>query len=149
MKVNMHAPAPPEYPFLGNCWEWTAARDEHGYGKFSIGGVPVRAHRFALFGVSAQAAKLCACHLCDNPSCVRPSHLFAGTNQENVADKIRKGRQARLKGEDSHRALLTEEQVREIRSLNGVVSGRELARRFGVTPAAICNIQKRRVWTHI
>lgn len=75
-------------------------------------------------------------HTCDNPSCVRPTHLFLGAQADNVADCAKKGRrnQTRYKKLDA-------EQRAEIKSLyaTGEYSLAELGRRFGVTYQAIRN----------
>ena len=89
-------------------------------------------------------------HRCDNPPCVRPDHLFLGTNKDNVDDKMAKGRHKCPHGTDHHRAKLTEDQVREIRRLRS--AGEEikpLAKRFGVTHPLISAIANRRIWKHV
>lgn len=77
------------------CWNWTAAKI-CGYGAFSALGEQ-RAHRVAyrLF-VGEIPEGLYVLHKCDNPKCIRPDHLFLGTQQDNVDDKVAKGRQSRL-----------------------------------------------------
>lgn len=78
------------------CWEWTAALDGRGYGKFKVRSYTlVQSHRFAYereFGPIANGQRIC--HRCDNPLCVRPSHLFAGTAADNTQDMLAKGRGA-------------------------------------------------------
>lgn len=84
------------------------------------------------------------CHHCDNKPCVRPDHLFLGTNQDNVDDAVAKGiiKATRARGERSGNAKLTDSDVAEIRRLHlprvhpTRGTGRstsELARRFGIT----------------
>jgi len=76
------------------CWEWTGAI-RGGYGAVVINKKCYRAHRVAWvirFGDIPNG--MCVCHHCDNPRCVRPDHLWLGTQQENQEDKIRKGRQS-------------------------------------------------------
>jgi hypothetical protein len=77
------------------CLEWQAGCDKNGYGKFSLGGKAVRAHRAAweIAHGPIPEGKL-ACHKCDNPSCVDDDHLFLGTDADNMADRDAKERQA-------------------------------------------------------
>lgn len=132
----------------GECWEWTGAKLRHGYGVFTLfHRRPIKSHRMAyLLEVGGIPAGLCVLHECDNPSCVRPSHLFLGTNVDNIADKVRKGRQT--KGERNPRAKLTKRQVDAIRAeyVPYKVAAPELANRYGVRPKAIYEIVWGNCW---
>jgi hypothetical protein len=75
------------------CWEWTAATNKHGYGTFQFEGRLQKAHRVAWqLSMGSVPDGLFVLHRCDNPSCVRLTHLFLGTQRDNVRDAMRKGR---------------------------------------------------------
>jgi hypothetical protein len=77
------------------CWEWTGTRDDAGYGKFEYLTVTYRVHRLSWSLENGSIPDgLLICHNCDNPPCVRPDHLFLGTQQDNVDDMWDKGRAA-------------------------------------------------------
>ena len=75
------------------CWEWTDGCDGDGYGVVGAGGKTVRAHRVAwevAHGPIPDGVHVL--HQCDNPPCINPAHLFLGTQADNMADKVAKGR---------------------------------------------------------
>lgn len=75
------------------CWEWQAGRYPTGYGQFYYQGHKIGAHKFAyLTEVGPVPDGMYVCHKCDNPCCVRPDHLFLGTNSDNQFDAVSKGR---------------------------------------------------------
>ena len=81
------------------CWEWTGSLKQSGYGFLIIKGKCVRAHRFSYYLRNPHAARESfICHSCDNPKCVNPDHLFAGSPQDNVNDMIGKNRKRNRNG---------------------------------------------------
>lgn len=132
----------------GPCVEWPHGKDAEGYGLLWIpGDNNRRAHRIAYQEYrGAIPDGQVVCHTCDNRACVNPWHLFLGTQADNIADKVAKGRQAR--GETSGQAKLSWDKVGEIRRLyfEKGVSAAELARRFSVTPENISSITRGLTW---
>src|SRR3990167_9655999 len=80
-----------------NCWNWIGGKTVAGYGCFKLDGRNYLTHRLVYAWTYGPFAKgLNVCHKCDNPSCVRPDHLFLGTYSENMQDASRKGRLSNL-----------------------------------------------------
>lgn len=127
------------------CWEWLGGLDEDGYGYFYIPGTS-RAHRASwLLFVGPIPTDHSVCHHCDNRRCVRPTHLFVGTNAVNMADKIAKQRHSR--GTQIGNSKLTEGQVLEIRG--SIAPTGELSRRFNVHRNSISAIRNGTKWKHL
>lgn len=138
---------------LADCWEWCGKADGHGYGVFVVMNRQLRAHRYAweiTFGPIP--AGLNVCHHCDNPPCIRPEHLFVGTQVDNMQDAKAKGRMSmpprrtgdahwsrqrpelRVRGQRHGNSKLTDQQVVELcRLFNAGVPRPTLARQFGIS----------------
>jgi len=130
------------------CWIWTAGTTD-GYGRFSVEGKLVYAHRWAYEWHREplppyKVGGLQLDHLCHNRACVNPAHLELVTSKENS----RRGDSG--PGEACGAAKLTEDEVLEIRARSAFGdSQEELGLRFGVTRRQIWNIIHRKSWTHI
>lgn len=173
-KVNREGPVPRHRPELGPCWIWTGAvHHSRGYGLVWQPNTKLLAHRVAWeLSVGPIPVPLQVCHHCDNRVCVNPSHLFLGTQLDNVRDCIAKGRRGstaggkypqgdahwtrrnperRLHGTRSPHAKLDDQTVIEIRALYaaGGISQPQLAHRFGVRQGTISFILSRKTWKHL
>jgi hypothetical protein len=155
-----------------SCWLWTGSTDWR-YGSIWIDGRLVKAHRVA-WELTYGPIPLGQLVLprCDVTLCVRPDHLFLGTQHENLIDASRKGRSAAQRypdrigvhlrnwsqdhperirrGEQNNKAKLTSVKVREIRkAAAGGTNCSDLGRTYGVSRVAVANIVKRKVWRHV
>ena len=131
-----------------DCWLWTDKPDTYGYGQFCLNGKKPRAHRvsYELFEGKIPDG-LIVRHTCHRPLCVNPAHLIVGTQQDNMDDRQRAGRQA--KGETNGRAKLPDSAVREIRDLAGRFTQREIGEMYGVSQQQISLIINNKTWKEI
>lgn len=130
------------------CWNWRGATNR-GRASINIGGTPKNAAVVSWeMAVGAVPSGMVICHKCDNPRCVRPDHLFLGTQRDNIHDAISKGRLKNppvMRGEDSPAAKLNWEIVRQIRS-NTRDTLATMATRYGVCIATVGNIKNHKIW---
>jgi hypothetical protein len=130
----------------GKCWRWRHALDKDGYGKFQLNvpgsskQVHVRAHQFSLFLATGEWKNLTQ-HRCHHEWCVRPTHIFWGTQRANVLDALQRG---------TFRSVLKEEQVREIKFfLQHGASALAVARRFKISRCTVYQIKNGKTWRWI
>lgn len=142
-----------------DCWPWTASTDGRGYGQmkspFMIDGNKARrnlkAPRISLMlrdGILDRPVPrdMYACHVCDNPICVNPKHLFWGTNKDNQDDSVKKGRQVLVdqKGENNHNSKLSNKDRTDILAMLTIGrSDKEIAKGYPVTSQTIGNFRRK------
>lgn len=137
------------------CWLWVGAKKPGGYGNAWVDGHYENAHRLAyrLF-IGPIPPGLHVLHRCDNPPCVRPDHLFLGTDADNTDDMWKKGRNPVmpvLKGERAPSAVLTDQAVAAIRERHRAGGNRQvdLAKEYGVTQSTISKVIRGATWSHV
>jgi len=133
------------------CWPWTAYCNKAGYGRFRLNGEQRGAHRVAawLAGIiDNESDSVVVRHKCDNPKCVNPAHLEAGTQADNVRDRVIRGRSQR--GETHCKAKLTERKVRQIKEmLRAGIQQKYIAFIYGVSINTISAIKVGHTWRHV
>jgi hypothetical protein len=134
---------------VSECWFWLGSINRLGYGTFACEGEN-KAHRvsYRLFkGPISDGMKVM--HTCDTRNCVNPAHLIVGTQADNVADMVAKGRAKRgdVRGQRNPMAKATPAVVEAIRS--AVAAGAkqiEMARQFGLSPMTVSRIVRKESW---
>lgn len=147
----------------GSCLLWTGSVASNGYGRFKENRKHFAAHRFSFelhHGRSLRRSDL-VCHNCDVRNCVNPDHLFVGTQKDNIADAMRKGRMACQRqgwagtrknplGSMNGLAKLTEESVHEVRRMRAMGATQQaIADKFGVSQASISSVLLGKTWSHV
>ena len=136
-----------------DCWKWTGTTYRGGYGHFRrfVDGEwkMYKAHRYSYEVHHGPIPKdHLILHSCDNPSCVNPDHLRAGTHKENVADCIKRGRKrfGINPTNRSHRELVNE--IRQYKQENPEASGVAIAKHFDTNTAQVSRILSRKIWSN-
>lgn len=126
-----------------DCWEWTKHRNRDGYGQISIQKKHEVASRVSyqiLYGrISKDKIIL---HTCDNPPCVNPNHLWAGTHADNMRDMSRKGRAAGGR----HQRLKKDVAFAIYKS---TLPYHQLAAMYGTTRPTVLRVKQKRRWRHL
>jgi len=147
------------------CRIWTGPTDKDGYAYQYISDYDsqIGGHRLVLqrsLGRPLQLGSM-ALHHCDTPGCVAEEHLYEGTHEQNMKDRMVRGRTARGEkfqgrkycvGEKQHCSKLTEDDVREIRGIrsrNPEISQEKIGKMFGVTQTTVGHLLTGRTWTHV
>lgn len=135
-----------------DCWEWTAGKSTTmRYGAMSLGKLGTEyAHRIGYRLANGAIPKgMCVCHICDNPPCVRADHLFLGSLQDNIADKVAKNRQHR--GERTGGVALTDNDVAAILTAyaTGEFSVWALGLEYHVSEATMRSVVNGETWAHV
>lgn len=141
------------------CWLWKAKDiDKDGYGNFWCFFTRVSAPRFIYYWTYGELnPDLPILHSCDNPGCVRPTHLSQGTQSNNILQCVERGRHRNVVSPASYKlgsfhgaAKLTEAQVVQIRiQLALGVLQKDIAKEFNVSPGVISAIKCKRSWRYI
>lgn len=127
------------------CWLWAGAITSAGRGNFQGKSAPRMA--WQLENGSPPPPNLYVCHICDNPACVNPHHLFLGTQADNMRDCVRKQRLNPRRGTQHHLAKLTQEQVGAIRrERRAGALQRELASKHGISKSQVGRIVRGQQW---
>jgi hypothetical protein len=133
------------------CWEWQGATNNDGYGRFRVNGKLERAHALSLSWTLGYIPKY-VMHQCDNPACVRPSHLQEGTHGLNMRDAYKKQRRPDCtpKGINHYSARFTVEQVQDIRAryTKGETQA-HIGADYGVCQAHISQIVRRQTYSSV
>lgn len=145
-KVNKHGPL--MKGMSTRCWEWTASVRRDGYGQLNVEGKTLAAHRLSWFLKHGKWPQPCALHKCDYRRCVRPSHLFEGTKDENLEDMVKKGRSAH--GENRPDAKLPDKSATSIRRKykTGDYTQRQLADEYNIDQSWVSRIIQRKARRH-
>ena len=139
------------------CWEWIGSRTVNGYGRFRLERkkVNVFSHRLSLAiheNIEIPPSKIFCCHMCDNPSCVNPKHLYWGDAFSNSQDMIARGRRGKRNqtGSLNGSSKLSEDDVVNIKSLIAIgLNNKKIASRYGVTHSSISLIRRGKTWRHL
>jgi len=142
---------------IDECWLWKASTQK-GYGQIGVKGrrAPDKAHRVSwILHYGGIPNGMSVLHKCDNPICVNPSHLFLGTQADNMRDMDEKGRRISTgaknqRGEHNNAAKLNDALVRYIREQQKIGrSNQSIADEIGVSRRTVAFVVSGITWSHV
>lgn len=132
----------------GECLIWKGNVGDDGYGKLSVRGKTVRAHRMAWTLSNGPIPRgKGVLHRCDVRLCIEPTHLFLGVPADNSADMVRKGRSFHPHGEAHGGAKLTVKDVLAIRAARPRTTLAKLGKRYGIGTMQVSRIARGKRWS--
>ena len=123
------------------CWNWIKGKTHSGYGRFHFQGRRVFAHHLSWFFSHGSWPTLFVCHKCDNPACIRPDHLFEGTQLDNMRDAAKKGR---INTKFSRSIVLKVVKMRRMGRTEKQVSAK-----LGISEPMVGRIMRGLNWSHL
>jgi hypothetical protein len=131
------------------CWLWAGARTAGGYGKVKIGGrrgKEIYTHRLSyMLNCGPIPRGVVVCHRCDTPACCNPTHLFLGTQGDNVRDAYAKGRLTYPEAGVTPESIIADIKA----ALAAGVLGRVIASDYGISAATVSAIKTGKRWAHV
>lgn len=137
------------------CWIWSGPLNGSGYAFLFVRFAGRKwtqwlAHRlsFAIANGSVPEGAQVN-HKCDNKLCVSPSHLWLGSQKDNMMDALSKNHRAF--GSLNGNSKLNDEKVRAMRSIyaKGGITLKQVGAQFGITAASACSIVNRQTWRRV
>ena len=128
-----------------NCWNWIASLNTYGYGKFTLEGKEILAHRFAYKTFVGPLMKgLVCCHNCHNRKCCNPEHLRQDTHSSNHIDQS-------YQNTNPSQKLSVDEVIEIKKELKNYYRGqfKDLSHFYKVDPETISSIKKGKIWSHV
>lgn len=138
---------------VNECWIWKAysqGRNGNKYGRFGYNGKLILAHRLSWILKYGDPGDMYVLHKCDNTLCVNPNHLFLGTHNDNMKDKVSKNRQSRMPGTTHPMSKLTDNDVFDIRRrLSKGETLKSISQTYDIHISTVGYIKTRKLWKHI
>lgn len=137
-----------------SCLLWPFSKNKLGYGTMRFKGSVHLVHRVAFYLTNGHWPEPCGMHICDNPPCVSPRHIIAGTKGDNTRDAASKGRLKPQRGEMCITSKITADIVKAIRGQyvrgsSGEYGQAWLAKKYGIEQTTVSSILRRKSWRHL
>lgn len=133
------------------CWVWGLTVDNRGYPRIKIHSIPYRVTRLSYRAfIGGDCDNMNVNHRCNNTLCVNPSHLYSGTQVENIYDMVRAGRH--IRGERVKNSVITNKDIIPIfeEFVSGNTNYKAIAARYGLSRGDVIKmILRRELWKHV